>query len=122
MINLLPWGQLDGGHIAFALFGPRQHVFARWFRRALLVAFAYNLYVFVVPVLLKRSPLTLAEAGMNSAFWLMWYGITGLMARWSGEEHPPYEPGPLGLGRQLVAGLCLVLFVLLFLPTPLAVY
>ena len=62
------------------------------------------------------------EAGMNSAFWLMWYGITGLMARWSGEEHPPYEPGPLGLGRQLVAGLCLVLFVLLFLPTPLAVY
>lgn len=122
MINLLPWGQLDGGHIAFALFGPRQHVLARWFRRGLLLAFAYNVYVFVVPVLLKHSRQSLAEASMTSVFWLTWYGITGLMARWSGEEHPPYEPGPLGLGRQLVAGLCLVLFVLLFLPTPLAIY
>ena len=25
MVNLLPWGQLDGGHIAFSLFGERQH-------------------------------------------------------------------------------------------------
>ena len=122
MINLLPWGQLDGGHIAFALFGERQHAFARWFRSGLLLAFAYNLYVFVVPVLMNRSAMTLAGAGMNSLFWLMWYGITGAMARWSGEDHPPFEPGPLGLGRQLVAAFCLVLFVLLFLPTPLAMY
>jgi membrane-associated protease RseP (regulator of RpoE activity) len=122
MINLLPWGQLDGGHIAFALFGKRQHLFARWFRRALLLAFAYNLYLFVVPVLLKRSTQTLAEAGGNSLFWLMWYGITGLMAKVSGEDHPPFEPGPLGLSRQLLAVFCLVLFVFLFLPTPLAVY
>jgi membrane-associated protease RseP (regulator of RpoE activity) len=122
MINLLPWGQLDGGHIAFALFGERQHRFARWFRFGLLLAFAYNLYIFVVPVLLKRSPLTLYGAGMNSLFWLMWYGVTGLMARFSGEDHPPFEPGPLGLGRQVVAAFSLVLFVLLFLPTPLAIY
>jgi membrane-associated protease RseP (regulator of RpoE activity) len=122
MINLLPWGQLDGGHIAFALFGKRQHVFARWFRRALLLAFAYNVYLFVVPVLLKQSTQTLPEAGMNSAFWLIWYGITGGMARLSGEDHPPFEPGPLGHGRQLVAIGCLLLFVLLFLPTPVAAY
>jgi membrane-associated protease RseP (regulator of RpoE activity) len=122
MINLLPWGQLDGGHIAFALFGKRQYVFARWFRRGLLLAFTYNLYLFVVPVLLKRSTQTLGEAGMNAAFWLIWYGITGAMAKVSGEDHPPFEPGPLGLGRQLVAVACLVLFVLLFLPTPIAAY
>lgn len=122
MINLLPWGQLDGGHIAFALFGARQHAFARWFRRGLLLAFAYNLYVFVVPVLLHQSPLSLSKALMNCSFWLMWYGVTGLMARFSGEDHPPFEPGPLGLGRQIVAAFCLVLFVLLFLPTPLAIY
>ncbi len=122
MINLLPWGQLDGGHIAFALFGKRQYVLARWFRRGLLVAFAYNLYQFVLPVVLGRSTLSLPEAFMNSMFWLMWYGITALMARWSGEDHPPFEPAPLGRGRQLVAAFCLALFVLLFLPTPIAVY
>ena len=122
MINLLPWGQLDGGHIAFALFGKAQYGFARWFRRGLLLAFAYNLYVFVLPVALGHSTQSLAEAVMNSAFWLIWYGITGGMARLSGEDHPPFEPGPLGLGRKLVAVACLVLFVLLFLPTPVAVY
>ncbi len=122
MINLLPWGQLDGGHIAFALFGKEQHRFARWFRRGLLLAFAYNLFVFLPPALRAPSLESLGYAGANSMFWLMWYGITGLMARFSGEDHPPFEPGPLGLGRQLVAVGCLVLFVLLFLPTPIASY
>jgi membrane-associated protease RseP (regulator of RpoE activity) len=122
MINLLPWGQLDGGHIAFALFGKAQHRFARWFRRGLLLAFAYNVSVFVVPALRGHSTQTLGEAAMNSAFWLIWYGITGGMARLSGEDHPPFEPGPLGLGRKIIAVGCLVLFVLLFLPTPVAVY
>jgi len=42
MINLLPWGQLDGGHIAFALFGERQHLFARRVRLFLLALFGYN--------------------------------------------------------------------------------
>jgi membrane-associated protease RseP (regulator of RpoE activity) len=122
MINLLPWGQLDGGHIAYALFGKAQHRFARWFRRGLLLAFAYNLWIFVLPMALNRSTEGLAGGVMNASFWLIWYGITGGMARLSGEDHPPFEPGPLGLGRQIVAVFCLVLFALLFLPTPIAVY
>ena len=122
MINLLPWGQLDGGHIAFALFGKTQHRLARWFRRGALLAFAYNLSIFVLPVLLKRSHMPLDIAIGNSSFWLFWFGITAIMARFSGEDHPPFEPEPLGLGRQLVAVGCLVLFVLLFMPTPVAFY
>jgi membrane-associated protease RseP (regulator of RpoE activity) len=122
MINLLPWGQLDGGHIAFALFGDAQHKLARWFRRGALLAFAYNVCVFVVPVLLKRSKLPLDLAIGNSAFWLVWYGFTAIMAQFSGADHPPFEPEPLDRGRQLVAVGCLVLFVLLFLPTPVALY
>jgi membrane-associated protease RseP (regulator of RpoE activity) len=122
MINLLPWGQLDGGHIAFALFGPLQHRFARWFRRALLVVFAYNAWAFLLPVALHRSTQTWGEAAASSSFWLVWYGFTGVMARFSGEDHPPFEPEALGLGRQLVAVACLILFVLIFLPTPIAPY
>lgn len=122
MLNLLPWGQLDGGHIAFALFGEQQHRFARWVRRGLLLVFAYNLGVYVLPVLQHRSSQSLGDAIATSVNWLVWYGITGLMARFSGEEHPPFEAARLDFGRQLVAVLCLVLFVLLFLPTPMAFY
>lgn len=122
MLNLLPWGQLDGGHIAYALFGEQQHRFARWLRRGLLLVFAYNVVAYVVPALLKQSSQTVGDAVATSVNWLIWYGITGAMARFSGEEHPPFEPAPLGRGRQVVAVLCLLLFVLLFLPTPMAVY
>jgi membrane-associated protease RseP (regulator of RpoE activity) len=122
MINLLPWGQLDGGHIAFALFGEQQNRFARWVRRGMLAAFAYNIYVFVVPVLLGRSSQGWDAAIMSSTSWLVWYGVTGIMSRVSGPEHPPFEPEPLGRGRQLVAVGCLLLFVLLFLPTPVSAY
>ncbi|RYZ03241.1 MAG: site-2 protease family protein [Myxococcales bacterium] len=122
MLNLLPWGQLDGGHIAFALFGEKQHHFARWLRRGLLVVFAYNVIVYLVPAVLHRSSQSVSDAAFTSVNWLLWYGITGLMARVSGEEHPPFEPEPLGFGRQVVAVVCLVLFVLLFLPTPMAFY
>ena len=122
MINLLPWGQLDGGHIAFALFGERQHVFARWVRRGLLVVFAYNLVTLLIPVLLKQSTQPWWAALAASLFWLFWYGITGLMARFFGEDHPPFEQGELTAGRKVLAVTCLVLFVLLFLPTPFAMY
>jgi membrane-associated protease RseP (regulator of RpoE activity) len=122
MINLLPWGQLDGGHIAYALLGERQHRIATWVRRGLLLAFTYNLYALVLPVVLQQSQQGLGMAIGNSMFWLVWYGITGAMARFAGADHPPFEPAPLDLGRKLIAVACLVLFVLLFLPTPLASY
>jgi membrane-associated protease RseP (regulator of RpoE activity) len=123
MINLLPWGQLDGGHIAFALFGERQNTIARWLRHGLLLLFAYNLLKFVGPVVLHHSSLGYGYALSNSLFWLVWYGFTGLLGRISGSaDHPPFEPGELGRGRRAVAWLCLILFVLLFMPTPHAIY
>jgi membrane-associated protease RseP (regulator of RpoE activity) len=123
MINMLPWGQLDGGHIAYALFGERQHTIARWVRRSLLLLFAFNLVRFVTPVVLHRSALGYGFAVSNSLFWLIWFGFTGLIGRLSGgAEHPPFEPGELGRGRRAVAWLCLIMFILLFMPTPYAVY
>ena len=120
MINLLPFGQLDGGHIAYALFGKKQDRVALWVRRSLLVLVLYNLVVFVVPVFLGTSRLELAAAIMNSSFWLVWYGFLWVLASLSGVEHPPFESGPLSPGRRALAWLCLALFVALFMPTPVA--
>ncbi len=123
MLNLLPWGQLDGGHVAYALLGSRQHRFARWFRAALLPLFFYNAAVFIWPVAIGRSSLGLGFAVANSLFWLMWFLVLGVIARFSGgAEHPPTDPGELSPKRKVVAVVTLVLFVLLFMPTPWATY
>ncbi|HYQ03961.1 MAG TPA: site-2 protease family protein [Polyangiaceae bacterium] len=123
MINMLPWGQLDGGHIAYALFGERQHAIARWVRRSLLALFAFNVIRFMGPVLMHKSSLGVGLALANSVFWLVWFGFTGIIAAISGgADHPPFEPGELGRGRRAVAWLCLIMFLLLFMPTPWANY
>jgi len=122
MINLLPFGQLDGGHVAYALLGPIQNRIGRWVRWATLPLFLFNLASQLAP--LRHRPFDGAALGMafsNSAFWLVWFGMLSLMAHFSGPEHPPTEePGePLGPGRTAIAVLCLLLFVLLFMPSPL---
>lgn len=123
MLNLLPWGQLDGGHIAYALFGERQNTYALWVRRLLPVLFAYNLIQFVLPVVLGNSNLGYSVAIGNSLFWLLWFFITGGLGRMSGgANHPPFEPGELSRGRKIVAAFSLLLFILLFMPTPMAAH
>jgi membrane-associated protease RseP (regulator of RpoE activity) len=122
MINLLPWGQLDGGHIAFALLGPVQNRIARLVRWGVLVFFVYNLLSFVGPVVLGQTQMPLVVAINNSLTWLVWYGLLGLLGRTMGHQHPPVEPGELTRARRIIAMGCLALFVLLFMPTPLANY
>jgi membrane-associated protease RseP (regulator of RpoE activity) len=93
MLNLLPIGSLDGGHIAYALFGKRQKLVAWLFWGSLL-------------------PLGFWFYG-----WWVWAAI-GIFFRL---EHPPtlddgYELSP----RQKALGwACLVIFILIFIPMPL---
>ena len=124
MINLLPWGQLDGGHIAYALLGPRQNLLARRIRYALLGLFAYNVFIFAWPMVQRGEGIDFGFLANNSTFWLVWFFLTGLMAKMSGGngDHPPYEDDDLPRDRRVIGGVCLLLFVLLFMPTPLAAY
>jgi membrane-associated protease RseP (regulator of RpoE activity) len=121
MINLIPFGQLDGGHIAYALLGPRQNTIARWVRWALLPLFLSNLASHLLAARAQHFPVDWGwNVASNSAFWLLWFGILGLLSRFGGRDHPPTDPGqPLGVIRTGVAILCLALFVLIFMPAPL---
>ena len=120
MLNLIPVGQLDGGHIAYALFGRRQDGYAVWIHRLLLAACAYNVVRFVGPIALHHEPGQLGQAISNSTFWLVWFALLAGMRRFTGVNHPPTDPSTLSSGRRVVAIACLVIFVLLFMPTPMA--
>jgi membrane-associated protease RseP (regulator of RpoE activity) len=123
MLNLLPWGQLDGGHVAYALFGTRQDRFARVFRTALIPLFLYNLASLLLPVARGQSTQSYLQASVDSVFWLLWFVVLGVISRVSGgAAHPPTEPGVLSPVRRVVAVVTLVLFGLLLMPTPFVNY
>lgn len=92
-LNLIPIGQLDGGHVAYALWGSRQRT----------MAFA------IVPVLI-----VLGFVGWPG--WFVWAFLAGL---W-GVGHPPVRNPELalGTGRILVGWFALIVFVLTFAPVP----
>jgi membrane-associated protease RseP (regulator of RpoE activity) len=80
MINLLPVGQLDGGHVAFALFGPRQNKIAQWVHRSLLVFFFVGVASFVARDV--RGGFGLWRLGRhvdNSIFWLVWFEMLAVL-------------------------------------------
>ena len=88
-LNLIPIGQLDGGHVAYALFGQRQRTLA-------LIA---------IPILLF-----LGFTGWPG--WILWAGLAGFV----GLSHPPVvDPlTTLGKKRMWVAWGALAIFVLSF--------
>jgi len=96
-LNLVPIGQLDGGHVLRAAVGRRQPVVSGMVLAAALVS------VFYVPP-------------VWAFFALMATALTGLI-------HPPTDNDqePLGTGRLTVALVCLGVFLLCFSPAPIRI-
>ncbi len=101
-LNLMPVGQLDGGHGTFAVFGPNAH---RKIGRMALVTMA-----------------AIAVIGF------IWYGspsgllYTVLLAVMLRVKHPsPERMEPLGAGRIVVGLITLLVFALSFWPFPIMV-
>ncbi len=92
-MNLLPIGQLDGGHIAYALFGRYQEGVSRMVLAGL----------FAVGILWWNG-------------WLVWAALSIVF----GLRHPPpvYPMISLNKVRRLIGVLCLIIFVLTFVPVP----
>jgi len=97
MINLVPVGQLDGGHVAYALFGTRQDKFARVVHRAMLAFFFVSLGGYLLRDL--RAGLGFYRLGThigNSIFWLVWFemlAILGALGKRRPDHHEEHELG-----------------------------
>jgi membrane-associated protease RseP (regulator of RpoE activity) len=92
-LNLLPVGQLDGGHAVYALFRERAHLVARaawWTCVALIV--------------------------VGGPSWILWT----ILVRVIGLRHPPtlHDGRPIGRARIAVAVLCALVFAGSFIYQP----
>lgn len=120
MINLLPVGQLDGGHVFYALLGPRQDKVSRLVHAALLPLAALSMGVAAWTTRGARLDATRAlDIAGHGSFWIVWFVLLVVLRRFSGKEHPPTDSEPLGAARTLAAITCVLLFVVLFMPAPL---
>ena len=92
-LNLLPIGQLDGGHILYALF-PRAHRHVSRWLSILLLPFGF--------------------------FWLGWL-FWGLVLLWLGRRHPMIcDDTRLSPGRRKLGWIALAVFILCFIYAPVA--
>ena len=95
--NLFPIGQLDGGHVIYALLGPRSR---------------------------RLTPLVIIFFVVMGVFfwigWLFWAFIISVI----GLKHPRLldENEPLSSSRRLIAWLTLIIFILSFIPDPIKGY
>ncbi len=95
VLNLLPVGQLDGGHVVYAMFGGRH----RWIARTFLV-------------------ITVVVGFFGWPGWFLW----AVLMLFVGLDHPPTtdrvtELDPL---RRLFGWLTIAVFFLIFIPVPLS--
>lgn len=120
-LNLLPIGQLDGGHLMHAWSPRHAHAVSRVFHRALLVAGGLGV--------LGLLPLATSAAGWGGAEWvevtrplrasfspvfLVWALLVGLI----GLRHPPIrdEARPLSRRGQVLVATGALLLALVFVP------
>lgn len=95
--NLFPVGQLDGGHVAFVLFGKATKI-AGYVVVAAMVAAGYF-------------------------FWQGWIFWAVMIFLFIGVGHPPplNDLAPIGRGRKTLGYAMIVVFILLFTPVPLVI-
>jgi membrane-associated protease RseP (regulator of RpoE activity) len=95
MLNLLPVGQLDGGHVAYAVLGQQWHRISSYLMLPIL---------FILGIKAWEG-------------WLVWCVLLIFV---TGTKHPPTMDDylPLDPGRKLIGWLALLLFILTFTPAP----
>lgn len=106
MMNLIPVSQLDAGHVAFSLFGPRQNRIARWVHRSMLAFFFVSLASFTLRDV--RAGFGLYHLGRhvnNSLFWLFWFEALAVL----GSLSSPGGGDRLGIRTRAFAAVSLAL-------------
>ncbi len=144
-LNLLPMGQLDGGHVAYGIFGSKHRFISRAVFTSLIIWAVHGVFASAAPLAWLWA-VAFCWAGLRAAFSmhssLMMKGVTaalgmagilgnlapgtGVWVVWSilmcflRLDHPPTRDlsVPLGAGRKALGWIALIVFVLTFIPAP----
>lgn len=118
-INLIPIGQLDGGHVAYGWFGASQNRASLVLHRA-LVPLGFGVLIYVALDARRAGAANPWAHGFQASLnWFVWFFLLPLMRRMGGGAwHPPVGEEPLSPSRRRLCVLVLIVFVLIFVPIP----
>jgi membrane-associated protease RseP (regulator of RpoE activity) len=120
MINLMPIGQLDGGHVARAAFGQTHEKWSQRLHVALpIVGGVVATVMFIAARAHGYSVIAaLSYAKFGAIPWLVWTLMLAVIRGRSGEYHPAVGDVPLDPVRRMLAIGVLVVFLLIATPVP----
>ncbi|MFA6979402.1 MAG: site-2 protease family protein [Ignavibacteriaceae bacterium] len=106
-MNLIPVGQLDGGHVVYALFGEKKQYAISSIAMIFLIVFG----VAGIIISYFEIPLNIGWSG-----WLFWAVILFFVIK---IKHPPiYDDVELDWKRKTIGYLTIAIFILCFIPAP----
>ena len=118
-INLLPVGQLDGGHIAYALGGGKVH------KRTSMTVFAVLLSLGLTKFIIYGNlfPVSIDLRSYADQYLWEWWAVWAGILLFFGLKHPPvlHWETPLDPRRRFIGLLTFIIFIITFIPVPIRV-
>jgi len=110
-MNMIPVGQLDGGHIIFTMFGNKRHFEISSISSIILLILGFG---GVLDSILELN------IGFGWSGWLLWAFILYYIIKL---KHPPvFDETPLDKRRMILGYISLFIFLISFSPSPIVLY
>jgi len=121
-LNLLPVGQLDGGHIIYAMFGRKGHAKAARTFLLFIILLGFPALLELLFSLFKPDAVTLIPPVMLHWSWAGWILWSLILSRFIGLNHPSTgDDHRLNTPRKISGWATIAIFCVTFTPVPFAI-
>jgi len=118
-LNLLPVGQLDGGHVMYAMFGRRGHAIAAKTFLLFIILLGFPAMAELLLSLIKPDAVAVIPPIMLHWSWSGWLLWAFILSRLIGLNHPPTgDDHQLNTPRKISGWTTIVIFCITFTPVP----